>query len=89
MALRDRIEAHLVSDWREAHRWASVWIAGSAATLFGAVGAALALSSSAAQWASVLPSWAVFLIAAAIFLSVIVGRLYSQNKLKNTPKTYG
>lgn len=64
----------LVDDWRHAWKWASVHIAALGMTL-SAVGSALALSSSAAQWFGVIPMWAVLIVASVIFACVIAARI--------------
>lgn len=64
----------LVDDWRCAYKWASVQIAGAGA-LFGALGAGLAASMSAAQLATFMPTWAVWAGGALICVFVMLGRL--------------
>lgn len=64
----------LVEDWRSAWKWASVQIAGLGA-LFGALGAGLAASMSAAQLHEFMPTWAVWAGGALICVCVMLGRL--------------
>jgi len=37
-------------------------------------------TAAATQWASIIPLWAVFLLAGVIFALVVVGRLWRQPK---------
>jgi asparagine N-glycosylation enzyme membrane subunit Stt3 len=67
----------LVSDWKQAHQWASVRIA-SGGALLGAVAAGLAASGAASQWVGLLPVWAVFGLGALICLLIIAARLWDQ-----------
>lgn len=71
----------LVDDWKQALQWWSVrWAL--VGTLLSAMGIALATAGSAAQWSSVLPPWLVYLLALAIFLCVLIGRLMHQDDKK-------
>jgi len=80
MNLLSAIERRMVDDWRNAMKWATVWIAGSASALFSAIAVGLSMSAAATQWASIIPLWAVFLLAGVIFALVVVGRLWRQPK---------
>jgi hypothetical protein len=64
----------LVDDWKHAWKWASIHLAFLGMVL-SAIGSALAMSSSAAQWYGAIPLWAVLIVASAIFACVIVARI--------------
>lgn len=77
MKLFDALREKLVDDWHDAKRWRSMQ-AGMAGLVLSAIGLGLSASGAAAQWSSVLPPWAVYLIGVVIFLCVLVGRVLKQ-----------
>lgn len=70
----------LIDDWKQAHKFGSVQIAGAGA-LLGYLAAGLIASGAAAQWVGIIPIWAVFGLGALICTLVVVARV-----LQRTPK---
>lgn len=70
----------LIDDWKQAHHFGSVQIAGVGAFL-GYLAAGLIASGAAAQWVGLIPIWAVFALGALICTLIIAARV-----LMRTPK---
>ncbi|MGA0588106.1 hypothetical protein ACO2Q2_13395 [Dyella sp. KRB-257] len=70
----------LIDDWKQAHKFGSVQIAGSGA-LLGYLAAGLIASGAAAQWVGLIPMWAVFGLGAFICTLVVLARI-----LQRSPK---
>lgn len=85
MKIFQAVQNRLVYDWRSASKWWSVRLAGGGAALFGAIALGLSMSAAATQWASIIPMWAVFLLAAIIFGLVVLSRVWDQPKLREPP----
>lgn len=64
----------LIDDWKQAHKFGSVQIAGAGA-LLGYLAAGLIASGAAAQWVGIIPIWAVFGLGALICTLVVVARV--------------
>jgi len=74
----------LIPNWKKAHKLASIRIAGSGFGLMS-LGAGLALSGSAAQWIGVIPNWAIFVVAAVICASTVIGRIFMRDEKQPVP----
>lgn len=70
----------LIDDWKRAHHFGSVQVAGAGA-FFGYLAAGLIASGAAAQWVGLIPIWAVFALGALICTLIIAARV-----LQRTPK---
>ena len=70
----------LIDNWKRAHHFGSVQIAGAGAFL-GYLAAGLIASGAAAQWVGLVPVWAVFALGALICTLIIAARV-----LQRTPK---
>lgn len=76
MARKKKIR--LVADWKRACRWHSMrWSA--AGFLLTSTAASLAMAGGAAAWSVVYSDKVVMVLAAAIFLASMIGRVISQS----------
>ena len=68
----------IIDEWKKAHKFTSVQVAGSGA-IAGALAAGLAASGTIVPWLGLIPQWAVFAGGAVICVLTIIARLWKQN----------
>lgn len=72
----------LIEDWKRAHHFGSVQVAGVGSFL-GYLAAGLVASGAATQWVGLVPMWAVFLFGGIICNLIILARIL-QRKSKSS-----
>jgi hypothetical protein len=68
----------LIDDWKQAHHFGSVQMAGTGA-LIGALAAGLMASGMIVPWLGLIPEWAVFAGGAVICVLTVLARILQRD----------